>query len=227
MQIRPLLLFAAVSLFLPALAAANSSQFRNTSGIITTGASTLTPTRSSLTGMGDLQGQNFAALNFSTGPLISGTLAGGAVFGGGDSIVVTGNRSIRLPKCVIFRGTFSGPTAWTATWVPTAGRNHHGAWYYALSGPISGMLSKGRNALGTITKDGQNVADGQEFTLQVNLHSGRIVIAVPEPGTAGMLGTGLCWVTGLAGGRKLFLGSPKPFEVAAVRLARKGLLSFF
>jgi len=47
---------------------------------------------------------------------------------------------------------------------------------------------------------------GQEVTLQVNLHS---------------------WVTGLAGRRKLFPGSPKPFEVAAVRLARKGLMSFF
>jgi hypothetical protein len=128
MQIRPLLLFAVESLFLPALATANSSQFRNPSGIITTGASTLTPTRSPLTGMGDLRGQNFGALNFSTGPLISGTLAGGTVFGAGSSIVVAGNRSSRLPKCVIFRGTFSGPAAWTATWVPTAGRNHHGAW---------------------------------------------------------------------------------------------------
>jgi len=88
MQIRPLLLFAVVSLFLPALAAANSSQFRNTSGIITTGASTLTLTKSPLAGMGDSQGQNFGALNFSTGPLISGTLAGGAVFGTGSSIVV-------------------------------------------------------------------------------------------------------------------------------------------
>jgi hypothetical protein len=174
-----------------------------------------------------LRGRNFGALSFSTGPLISGTLAGGAVFGTGSSIVVAGNRSSRVPKCVIFRGTFSGPAAWTATWVPTAGRNHHGAWYYALSGPISGMLSKGRDASGTITKDGQNVADGQEFTLQVNLHSGSIVIAVPELGTAGMLGTGLCWVTGLAGHRKLLLGSPKRFEVAVVRLARKGLMSFF
>jgi len=177
--------------------------------------------------MGDSQGQNFGALNFSTGPLISGTLAGGAVFGAGGSVVVAGNRSSRLPKCVIFRGTFSGPAAWTANWVPTAGRNHTGAWYYALSGPISGMLSKGRDASGTITKDGQDVADGQEVTLQVDLHSRSIVIAVPEPGTAGMLGTGLCWVTGLAGRRKLFPGSPKPFEVAAVRLARKGLMSFF
>lgn len=221
MQTRPLLLFAVVSLFFPALAAANSSQFQSSGGIIASGASTLTLTRSGLTGMIDLQGQNLGALNFTSSPLISGTLAGRAAFRAGGLIVVAGKASARLPKAVIFRGTFSGPPAWTASWVPTVGRKHRGAWYYALSGPISGRLRKGRDASGTIIQDSWDVGNGQEFTLHVDLHSGSIVIAVPELGTAGMLGTGLCWVTGLAGRRRLILGSWKRFEVAALRLARK------
>ncbi len=199
MHIRPFFLLAIVSLLLPAVAAANSLQFQTTGGKLATNGSTLTLKSSALSRRDGLPGDNFGILNFTTRHLISGTLAGGATFGKGGGIAIAGHGG--LPGGVIFRGTFSGPTTWTASWVSAAGPNHQGAWYYSRS--IAGLLNNGRPISGTVTESSGDVPDGQEFTFHVDLRNGNIVIAVPEPGTVGMLGTGLAGVAGLAGRRKL------------------------
>jgi hypothetical protein len=197
MHIRPFFLLAIVSLLLPALAAANSLQFQATGIKIMTNGSKLTLNGTTLSRMNGLRGDSFRTLSFTTRPHISGTLAGGATFGNGGGIAIGG-----LQGGVIFRGRFSGSTTWTATWVAATGSNHQSMWCYSLSGPIAGLLSNGRPLSGVITETG-DVPDSQEFTFHVDFHNGNIVIAVPEPGTVGMLGTGLAGVAGLAGRRKL------------------------
>jgi PEP-CTERM motif len=197
MYIRPFFLGAIVSLLLPAVAAADSLQFQTTRR--KTNGSTLTLKGSTLSRTDGLPGENFGILNFTTHHLISRTLAGRATFGKEGGIAIAGHG--RVPGGVIFRGTFSAPKTWTTIWVSAAGPNHQGAWYY--SRPIAGLLSNGRPLSGTVTESSGDVADGQEFTFHVDLHSGKIVIAVPEPSTVGMLGTGLAGVAGLAGRRKL------------------------
>jgi hypothetical protein len=184
MRIRAPLLFTIVSLFLPALAAANGSQFQNASG------------------------KNATRTFASALSVTSSTTAGGA-FRVGGLIVVADRGSTRLRKAVIFRGTFNGRPSWIATSVRPPRLNHRRVSYDALyalssSGPIYVKAGSGRETLGTITQDGRDLTDEQEVTLHLSLYSRSVVIAVPEPGTAVMLGIGLSLVAGLAARRTDF-----------------------
>jgi hypothetical protein len=101
-----------------------------------------------------------------------------------------------LPNGVLFSGIFSGPATWTAVFNP-AGHGGLGNWTYVLSGTVSGTLSNGAAASGgfmQFTFDGPN---SQQFGNKVNLNSGVTTVTVPEPGTLGLLGTGLFSLAGL------------------------------
>lgn len=174
---------------------ANNIGFQTSGGQITSNGSVLVAKSASLV---SLSGVNNAGLisgelgtvNFTTGRLLSGSLAHGGTFGAGGSFSMSGNGSNGLPNGAIFNGQFNGPVTWTATFVPNVNAGH-GGWFYSLSGNIAGTLSTGQRLSGTIQFSTRDVSHGDTFSTASNIGKGAGSVAVPEPGTLGLLASGL------------------------------------
>lgn len=200
------ILIALLSLALPVATWASSSNlvFANTGGRITVGgtkaAPTLNVTNSVLTSFTGFNGVpitgNLGYVGFSTGALMTGTLGGGGTFAAGGSFTIDGNGTNGVPNGVVFQGSFSGPVTWTATFNPS-GNNNKGNWTYVLKGNVSGTLSNGASAAGGTVQITFDVPRSKQFSRGVNLNSGVTTVSVPEPGTLGLLGTGLVGLAGL------------------------------
>jgi hypothetical protein len=191
-----MVLMALLALALPLAALADSSvDFTNSSGTLSGSSAGLSLSGSTLIAVNGLNGMglvtgNLGTLTFSTGTLTGGSLAGGGTFAAGGSFVVTGNGTNGVPNGVIFQGTFSAPSVWSMTTLA------NGTHIYMLSGAISGTLSGGA-AVGFSVQLTINTGKGF-FDGVTSISSGdtNVSAAVPEPGTLGLLGTGL---VGLAG----------------------------
>lgn len=85
----------------------------------------------------------------------------GGTFAAGGSFASTGNGQDDVPNGTLFSGTFSTPVTWTM--VARANGTHN----YTLTGTLSGTLGCGK------------------------ISSGDTSVVVPEPGSLGLLGTGL------------------------------------
>ena len=200
------ILIALLSLALPVATWASSSNlvFANTGGRITVGgtkaAPTLNVTNSVLTSFTGFNGVpitgNLGYVGFSTGALMTGTLGGGGTFAAGGSFTIDGNGTNGVPNGVVFQGSFSGQVTWTATFNPS-GNNNKGKWTYVLKGNVSGTLSNGASAAGGTVQITFDVPRSKQFSRGVNLNSGVTTVSVPEPGTLGLLGTGLVGLAGL------------------------------
>jgi len=172
-----------------------------TNGAGTIGVSTISTKGSQLTQYNSVQatqGHSLGTVSYSTGALTSGTISGGGMFAGGGSFIVTGKgawaNSLTGQKCgagcTLFSGSFSGPI----TWALTGGSGVHLT--YSLSGLISGTLYNGRSVSGStvqnfISTKGQLAAGIGHITM------GQTGIGTPEPGTLGLLGTGLVAIAGM------------------------------
>jgi hypothetical protein len=158
-------------------------------------------------------GQSLGTVSFSTGaftaagpctlsPLCSGTFAGGAA----SSFVVTGAGAwikaltgTTQTKVTLFSGSFVGPVTWQLLSIGPHGFTYN----FKLSGTIRGQFWDGRTVSGTTTQYITLYKNQWTSDHQGNIGLGTTHLLVPEPGTLGLLGTGLIGIAGTLR-RKIF-----------------------
>ena len=190
---RRVLVLALLALALPMAAWADGIDLVNKFGTISISAGGITSTGSQLkqfNGVVAAPGHSLGSVSFSTGALIGGCIQTGGTFSDvGSSFVVTGKGPQVPHKGTIFSGAFVGPVSWTL--VSQNGQSLT----YTLSGAIQGTLWNGRFVTGTTT---QTITSTNG---QIRLGIGHIKMGetflTPEPGTLGLLGTGLVAIAGM------------------------------
>ena len=183
------------------------SNMLGTGGLGTIGASTISSKGSQLTQFNGYTG-HLGYVNYSTGTLASGSVSGGGTFSAGGTFdifgvgawakTVTGCPSCKNPIS-LFTGSFSGPVTWT---LDSAGKNES---TFTLSGIITGTLWNGRLVTGYTSQNIAILTKGQLNNGVGHISMGTTGITTPEPGTLGLLGTGLVAVAGMFR-RKLIRG---------------------
>jgi PEP-CTERM motif-containing protein len=190
--------FALLALLaLPLAAFGNQVDTTNSGGTLTGTSAGMTLTGSILiavngfNGGGLITGNNLGSVTLSTGSLASGDLQNGGTFNGVGSFVITSNGTSGLPNGLLFNGSFTGPVTWTL--VTLANSTHN----YTLSGAVTGTWFNGLKVDGATTQLTINTGHGF-FNGSTFISSGdtNIVTSVPEPGTLGLLGTGLVGIAG-------------------------------
>jgi len=191
---RRVLVLALLALALPMAAWADGIDLVNKFGSISISAAGITSTGSQLkqfNGVVAAPGHSLGSVSFSTGALISGSILTGGTFSDvGSSFVVIGKGPQVPHKGTIFSGAFVGPVSWTL--VSQSGQSLT----YTLSGTIQGTLWNGRFVTGTTTQT--IVSTNGQIALGIgHIRVGNTGILTPEPGTLGLLGTGLVAIAGM------------------------------
>jgi PEP-CTERM motif-containing protein len=181
----------------PVAAFANGVDFTNSSGTLSGTNSGLTLAGSTLIavnglGSGLITGTDLGRLSFNTGTLNSSSLQMGGTFAAGGMFHITGNGTSGIPNGAIFNGSFTGPLTWTLVTLSNGTHN------YTLTGSLVGTWQNGTTVNGATVQLTINTGRGF-FNGKTNISSGdtNIVTTVPEPGTLGLLGTGLIGVAGI------------------------------
>jgi len=188
-------LSAILALALPLAAFANSIDTTNSGGTLTgsTGGMSLSGSLliavNGLNGLGLVTGNNLGSVSFTTGALTGGSLHMGGTFAAGGAFTIIGNGSSGIPNATIFSGSFSGPVTWTL--VTLANGTHN----YTLTGAVSGTLGSSFHTDGVTLQLTINTGRGF-FNGSTTISSGDTSMSVPEPGTLGLLGTGLVGIAG-------------------------------
>jgi len=194
-----ILLMALLAMALPLAAFADTSvDFTNSGGTLSGSSAGLGLSGSELIAVNGLGGAALVtgalgSVSFSTGALTGGSLQMGGTFAGGGIFTITGNGTNGVPSGAIFNGSFSGPVTWTL--VTLANGTHN----YTLTGSVTGQwYGTGPTVDGATVQLTINTGKGF-FNGSTTITSGDTNIGgtVPEPGTLGLLGTGLIGLAGL------------------------------
>jgi len=191
---RRVLVLALLALALPMAAWADGIDLVNRFGSISISASGITSVGSQLkqfNGVTATTGHSLGSVSFSTGALISGSIMSGGTFSDvGSSFVIIGKGNQTPHKGTIFSGAFVGPITWTL--VSQSGQSLT----FQLSGTIQGTLWNGHFVSGTTTQTIYSIP-GQLARGIGHIRVGNTSILTPEPGTLGLLGTGLVAIAGM------------------------------
>ena len=190
---RRVLVLALLALALPMAAWGDGIDLVNKNGSVSISAAGITSTGSHLiqfNGVVAAPGHSLGSVSFSTGALISGSIQSGGTFSDvGSSFVVIGVGKQVPHKGTIFSGSFVGPITWTLV-------NPAQPVTFTLSGNIEGTLWNGHFVTGTTTQTIYTSHDQLQLGIG-HIRIGNTHLLTPEPGTLGLLGTGLVAVAGM------------------------------
>jgi len=199
---RRVLVLALLALALPMAAWADGIDLINKFGSISISNAGITSVGSQLkqyNGVTADPGHSLGSVSFSTGALTSGSLLAGGTFSDvGSTFLVIGKGNQVPHKGTIFDGAFVGPIAWTL--IAQSGQSLT----FQLSGDIQGTLWNGHFVTGSTTQTIYST-NGQLSMGIGHIRAGETNILTPEPGTLGLLGTGLLAIAGMLR-RKLSVG---------------------
>jgi hypothetical protein len=190
------LLLALLAFSFPVAVRADGIDLTNKFGTVTITDAGITSRGSELksfNGISAPAGHAMGYVNFWTGAFIgsSGSIWTGGEFSSlGSGFTITSAGKYGQPRGVIFQGMFTGPIDWTML----AANNYFHE--YQLTGTIEGMLWTGRTVSGTTTQTIYTYWNQEKVDHKGNINLGVTHLATPEPGTLGLLGTGLIAIGG-------------------------------
>jgi len=199
---RVTIIFALLFLLLPIAAWADVIDLTNQSGTITYTDAGVVSTGSQLVsfaGITSPKGSALGSVSFTTGGFTGSSLWQDGTFSStGSTFSITGQGKwlagvLGAPvkgKVALFTGSFVGPISWTVV------SALHANYVFDLSGTITGALWNGEKVTGTTTQTIYSYTDQWPTDHKGVIHVGNSQLAVPEPGTLSMLGTGLISIAG-------------------------------